>query len=182
MRRIEALTGDAADAWLDAHRETVEEAAARAGAQTPNSLPGRVDELQARIKELERRLRAGAAGGVPRAAEAARAATIIGDVPVVAFAAPFAGMDELKAYARDVRSALGSGIIALVLDDDAPQAWVTVSDDLVARGLSAADLVAAAMGPLGGRGGGRPGMAQGRGERRDAIGAALDALRARVAA
>jgi len=57
-----------------------------------------------------------------------------------------------------------------------------VSDDLVARGLSAADLVAAAMGPLGGRGGGRPGMAQGKGEHREAIGAALDAMRARVAA
>jgi alanyl-tRNA synthetase len=181
MRRIEALTGDAADAWFEAHRATVEEAAARAGAQTADSLPGRVDELQARIKELERRLRAGGVGGVPRAPDAAKAATRIADVPVVAMAAPFAGMDELKAYAKDIRGALGSGIIALVLDDDAPQVWVTVSDDLVERGLSAADLVAAAMGPLQGRGGGRPGMAQGKGERRDAIGEALDAIRARVA-
>jgi alanyl-tRNA synthetase len=118
---------------------------------------------------------------VPRAPDAAKAATRIADVPVVAMAAPFAGMDELKAYAKDIRGALGSGIIALVLDDDAPQVWVTVSDDLVERGLSAADLVAAAMGPLQGRGGGRPGMAQGKGERRDAIGEALDAIRARVA-
>jgi alanyl-tRNA synthetase len=182
MRRIEALTGDAADAWFEAHRETVEEAAARAGAQTPNSLPGRIDELQARIKELERRLKAGAAGGVPRPGDAARSADLIGDLSFVGLAAPFAGMDELKAYAKDVRGALGSGIIAIVLDDDAPQVWVTVSDDLVARGLSAADLVAAAMGPLGGRGGGRPGMAQGKGEHREAIAAALDAMRARVAA
>jgi alanyl-tRNA synthetase len=181
MRRIEALTGDAADAWFEAHREVLDRAAGTAGVQTPDSLPSRIDELQARIKELEKRLRAGAAGGVPRAQDAARAATHIGDVPVVAMAAPFAGMDELKAYAKDVRSALGSGIIALVLDDDAPQVWVTVSDDLVARGLSAADLVTAAMGPLDGRGGGRPGMAQGKGERREGIGAALDAIRARVA-
>ncbi|MEZ4596412.1 MAG: DHHA1 domain-containing protein [Chloroflexota bacterium] len=182
MRRIEALTGDAADAWLEAQRETVEAATDRAGAQTPESLPGRIDELQARIKELERRLRAGAAGGVPRPGDAARSAATIGGLPFVGLAAPFAGMDELKAYAKDVRGALGSGIIAIVLDDDAPQVWVTVSDDLVARGLSAADLVAAAMGPLGGRGGGRPGMAQGKGEHREAIGAALDAMRARVAA
>jgi alanyl-tRNA synthetase len=181
MRRVEALTGDAADAWLDAQRESAHEAATRVGAQDPSALPARVEELQGRIKELERRLRAGAAGGLPRPGEAARSAAHVGGVPVVAFAAPFAGMDELKAYARDVRDALGSGIIALVLDDDVPQVWVTVSDDLVERGVSAADLVAAAMGPLGGRGGGRPGMAQGKGERRDAIGAALDALRARVA-
>jgi len=182
MRRIEALTGDAADDWFEAHRETVADAAARAGAQTPNSLPGRIDELQTRIKDLERRLKAGAAGGVPRPGDAARAATTVGDTPFVGLAAPFAGMDELKAYAKDVRGALGSGIIAIVLDDDAPQVWVTVSDDLVARGVSAAELVGAAMGPLGGRGGGRPGMAQGKGERREAIGAALDAMRARVAA
>ena len=181
MRRIEALTGDAADAWFEAHREVLDRAVGTAGVQTPDSLPSRIDELQGRIKELERRLRAGAAGGVARAADTAKAATRIGDVPIVAMAARFAGMDELKAYAKDVRSALGSGIIALVLDDDAPQVWVTVSDDLVARGISAADLVGAAMVPLDGRGGGRPGMAQGKGERRDAIGAALDALRARVA-
>jgi len=116
MRRVEALTGDAADAWLDTQRETAHQAAARVGAQDPGALPGRIEELQGRIKELERRLRAGVAGGLPRPAEAARAATTVGDVPVVAFAAPFAGMDELKAYARDVRDALGSGIIALVLD------------------------------------------------------------------
>ncbi len=180
MRRIEALTGDAADAWLEAHRETLDQATSAAGAQTPDALPSRVGELQARIKELERRLRSGVAGGVPRPADAARAATVVDDVAVVSFAAPFADIDELKAYARDVRGALGSGIIALVLDDETPQVWVTVSDDLVARGVSAAELVAAAMGPLGGRGGGRPGMAQGRGEHRAAIGAALDAMRARV--
>jgi alanyl-tRNA synthetase len=181
MRRIEALTGDAADAWFEAHRETVEDAAERAGAQTPNSLPGRIDELQTRIKDLEKRLRAGAAGGVPKPADTAKGAAVIDGVPVVTLAAPFAGMDELKAYAKDVRGALGSGIIALVLDDDAPQVWVTVSDDLVARSHSAADLVAAAMVPLLGRGGGRPAMAQGKGQRRDAIAAALEAIRARVA-
>jgi alanyl-tRNA synthetase len=181
MRRIEALTGDAADAWLDAQRDVLDRAAGSAGVQTPDSLPSRIDELQARIKDLEKRLRAGATGGLPRAADAARAATRIGEVPVVALAAPFAGMDELKAYARDVRGTLGSGIIAIVLDDDAPQVWVTVSDDLVAQGLSAADLVAAAMTPLEGRGGGRPGMAQGKGERREGIAAALEAIRARVA-
>ena len=81
MRRIEALTGDAADAWSDAHRTTVEDAAERAGAQTPNSLPGRIDELQTRIKDLEKRLRAGVAGGVPRPADTAKGAAVISGVP-----------------------------------------------------------------------------------------------------
>jgi alanyl-tRNA synthetase len=182
MRRIEALTGDAADAYTSDRLATLERATQAAGVQAPDALPGRVEELQGRIRDLEKRLKAGAAGGVPRPGDAARAATPVGDMPFVGLAAPFAGMEELKAYAKDVRGALGSGIIALVLDDDAPQVWVTVSDDLVARGISAADLVGAAMGPLGGRGGGRPGMAQGKGEHRDAIDAALEAMRARLAA
>ncbi|MDQ2964913.1 MAG: DHHA1 domain-containing protein [Chloroflexota bacterium] len=43
--------------------------------------------------------------------------------------------------------------------------------------MAAGDLVRAAVGPLDGKGGGRPEMAQGRGTRRDGLGAALEAVR-----
>ena len=72
-------------------------------------------------------------------------------------------MDVLKAFARDLSAALGSGVVALGLDGDEPQLFVTVSEDLVPKGISAGELVTAAMPALGGRGGGRPQMAQGRG-------------------
>jgi alanyl-tRNA synthetase len=91
-------------------------------------------------------------------------------------------MHELKAYAKDVRGVLGSGVIALALDADEPQLFVTVSDDLVAKGTAANALVQAGASAIGGKGGGRPEMAQARGTGRDgieaafaAIGAALDA-------
>ena len=75
MRRIEAVTGAAADALMESRFETLERAAERAGAQTADGLPARIDELQARVQELEKRLRAGAAaGGRPRPAELAAAA------------------------------------------------------------------------------------------------------------
>ncbi len=90
-------------------------------------------------------------------------------------------MDALKAAARDVSVILGSGVVALALDADEPQVFVTVSDDLVARGISAGDLVTAAMPALDGRGGGRPGMAQGRGTKRDGLVDALGAIRTRLA-
>jgi alanyl-tRNA synthetase len=51
-----------------------------------------------------------------------------------------------------------------------------VSSDLVQRGISAGELVKVAMGPMEGRGGGRPEMAQGMGTRRDGIGPALVAI------
>jgi len=89
-------------------------------------------------------------------------------------------MDALKAAARDVSGSLGTGVIALGLENDEPQLFVTVSDDLVERGISAGDLVTLAMPALEGRGGGRPGMAQGRGTRREGLTDALAAIRAHL--
>ena len=71
-------------------------------------------------------------------------------------------------------------VIALVLDANEPQLFITVSDDLVTRGISAGDLVTAAMPALAGRGGGRPNMAQGRGTRREGVAEALAAIRAHL--
>jgi alanyl-tRNA synthetase len=71
-------------------------------------------------------------------------------------------------------------VVALGLDADEPQLFVTVSDDLVARGISAGDLVTVAMPALDGRGGGRPGMAQGRGTKREGLADALGAISSRL--
>ena len=90
-------------------------------------------------------------------------------------------MDDLKAWAKDVRSTLGSGVIAAALEDDEqPQLFVTVSDDLVAEGISAADLVREAVTESGGKGGGRPEMAQGRLPEPAALQGALQKLRERL--
>ena len=67
-------------------------------------------------------------------------------------------------------------MIAIAMDADAPQIFVTVSPDLVSRGISAGELVKVAMKSMEGRGGGRPEMAQGMGTRRDGIGAAMAAI------
>ena len=64
----------------------------------------------------------------------------------------------------------------MAFDGEAPQLFVTVSQDLVARGISAGELVKVAMTPMAGRGGGRPEMAQGMGTRRDGIASALAAI------
>ena len=102
-------------------------------------------------------------------------------IRLVAAAGPWASIDALKGAAKEIRGLLGSGVVALALDADEPQVFVTVSDDLVARGIAAGDLVRAAMAALEGKGGGRPEMAQGKGTRRDGLPAALAAIRAAVA-
>ncbi|HEY8801041.1 MAG TPA: alanine--tRNA ligase-related protein, partial [Candidatus Limnocylindrales bacterium] len=183
MRRIEALTGAGADAWLRARTDTLAAAAEAAGAQTVEAVPDRIRALQEDLRETKRKLKAGGGGvaGLPKSGElAAGAETLDGDVRLVAFAGPYASIDALKGAAKDLRGVLGPGVIALGLDADEPQLFVSVSDDLVARGVAAGALVQAAAGAIDGRGGGSPAMAQGKGTRRDGLPAALDAVRSRL--
>ncbi|HEX9549793.1 MAG TPA: alanine--tRNA ligase [Candidatus Limnocylindrales bacterium] len=179
MRRIEALTGAGADAHLRVRSEILEGLLTPLAAQTVDQVPARVTGLQDELRDARRRLKAGPGGGIPKAGDiASRAIELAPGVRLAAVAAEFGSMDDLKRVARDVSGVLGSGIVALALDADEPQLFVTVSDDLVARGLSAGDLVRAAMPAIQGKGGGRPEMAQGKGSRRDGLGAAMAALEA----
>ncbi|HEY7971097.1 MAG TPA: DHHA1 domain-containing protein, partial [Candidatus Limnocylindrales bacterium] len=181
MRRIEALTGAGADAYLRGRTDALAAAAEVAGAQTSDQLPDRIRALQAELRETRRRLKAGAGAGVPKPGElAGRAEEVAPGRSLVAYAGPFATIDEMKGVAKDVRGAFGSGVIALGLEGDEPQLFVTVSDDLVGNGLSAGDLVRAAMPAIDGRGGGRPEMAQGKGTRGDGLPAAMEAIRRAV--
>jgi alanyl-tRNA synthetase len=182
QRRIEALTGVGADGLIRERLETLDRLADTVGAPSLDRLEDRVTTLQEDLRETRRRLRAGAGSTVPKPAElAARAEEIAPGVRLVAATVPYESMDALKAASKEVRAALGSGVIAIFLDAEAPQVWVTVSDDLVDRGLSAGDLVKVAAGPIGAKGGGRPQMAQGMGTRRDGLSEAEAALRSSIA-
>jgi alanyl-tRNA synthetase len=96
----------------------------------------------------------------------------------VTFAGPFESIDAMKGVAKDLRGILPSGVIALGLEADEPQVFVSVSDDLVRMGIAAGDLVRTAVAAIDGRGGGRAEMAQGRGTRREGLADALGAVRA----
>jgi alanyl-tRNA synthetase len=182
VRRIEARTGDGADAYLGERIALLERAAEAAGATTVEALPDRVAALQGELREARRRLReGGAVARLPRPGElAAQAEPVHDGARLVAYAGPFESIDQLKGVAKDVRSALGDGVIALALDAEEPQLFVTVSDDLVARGISAGELVRDAVARLDGKGGGRPQMAQGKGANREGLPAALDSIRVAV--
>ena len=178
MRRIEALTGAGADAWLDGRVATLELAAEAAGAQSTDVLPDRIRALQDELRETKRRLRAGGGAALPKPGELAAAAEEVAPgVRLASFAGPYDSIDALKAAAKDVRGVLDSGVIALGLDADEPQIFVTVSDDLVARGISAGELVREAAAAIDGKGGGRPEMAQGKGTKREGLADALERIR-----
>jgi alanyl-tRNA synthetase len=176
VRRIEAVTGDSADALLRERLALLERVADAVGATAPDSVPDRVAALQEELRETRRRLRAGGSG-LPKAAElAAGAQEVAPGIKLVVHASSFESPEQWKGYVKEVRSALGSGVIAVAMDADAPQIFITVSPDLVDRGIFAGELVKVAMKSMDGRGGGRPEMAQGMGTRRDGIGAAMAAI------
>ncbi len=175
-RRVEAVTGDAADALLRERTDLLERIADTVGVTSPDAAPERIAALQEELREARRRLKAGGSG-LPKPADlVADALEVAPGVRLVAQSAAFDSPEQWKAFVKEIRAVLGSGVIALAFDADAPQIFVTVSPDLVERGISAGELVKVAMRPMEGRGGGRPEMAQGMGTRRNGVAAALTSI------
>jgi alanyl-tRNA synthetase len=188
VRRIEALTGEAARQWLTGRDARLREAAA-ALKSAPDEVPARIASLVEDRKRLERELAdakkllaMGAAAAKPETAspEDVNGHKFLGQV--------VEGLDpkDLRAAVDDMKKRLGSGIGALVaVNEGRASVAVGVTDDLAGQ-VSAIDLVKAAVATLGGQGGGgRPDMAQGGGpdgsKAKEALQAVKDALE-RVAA
>ncbi|WP_144095525.1 alanine--tRNA ligase [Croceicoccus sediminis] len=168
VRRVEALTGEAARQWL-VGRENALKAIAGAMKAAPDEVAGRVSALIDERKRLERELAeakkslalAEASGGGAAAGPADE------DVGGVAFAGQvLEGMDpkELRGLLDEAKKRLGSGVAAIAAVNEGRAAFaVAVTDDLTGR-FSAVDLVRKGVEALGGKGGGgRPDMAQGGG-------------------
>ncbi|MGD0247696.1 MAG: alanine--tRNA ligase [Candidatus Limnocylindrales bacterium] len=176
IRRVEAVTGDGADALLRERLALLERISDSVGATSVEAAPERVAALQEELRETRRRLRAGGSGG-PKASDlAAGAEEVSPGVKLVAHSGAFESPEQWKGLAKEIRAALGSGVIAVAFDAEAPQIFITVSPDLVERGILAGELVKVAMESMAGRGGGRPEMAQGMGTRRDGIPSAMAAI------
>jgi alanyl-tRNA synthetase len=181
VRRIEALTGAGADALLRARTDLLERAAASVGAISIDAVPDRIAALQGELREAKRKLREGGGGtGLPKPGDLKDRVESFDGVSLVTLAAPFESTDAMKGYAKDLRSALEANVIALLLDGDEPQVFVTADETAIAKGISAGDLVKLAVGPIEGKGGGRPEMAQGRGTKRDGVADAITAIRTSV--
>ncbi|MEA2674845.1 MAG: alanyl-tRNA synthetase, partial [Chloroflexota bacterium] len=181
VRRIEALTGAGADTHLRARVDQLEQAAETVGAISVDAVADRIAALQGELREAKRKVREGGGGsGLPKPNELRDKVETFDGLSLVTLAAPFESAEAMKGYAKDLRSALGANVIALALDADEPQVFVTADEAAVAKGISAGDLVKLAVGAIDGKGGGRPEMAQGRGTRRDGVATALTLIRTAV--
>ncbi|HVA86086.1 MAG TPA: alanine--tRNA ligase [Candidatus Saccharimonadales bacterium] len=178
VRRVEAVTGEAADALVTARFDALDRIGELVGAQTIDAIADRVAALQEELREAKRRLRSGAGttkGRVQDIAEAA--AEVTSGVRLAFWQAQWESVDAMKAFGKELRAAFPSGVIVLADPSAEPQLFVSVSDDLVGRGVRAGDLVREAAAAIGGRGGGSPTMGQAKGTRPEGVGDAIETIR-----
>jgi len=185
VRRIEALTGEAARLWL-VHRDEQLRAVAAALKAAPDEAVARVAALVDQSRKLERELAdakralalAGASGG-GTAAEAEP--ELVNGIRFSHQILEDFDPKGLKALVDENKKKLGSGTNTVIsINEGRASIVVGVTDDLTAT-LNAVTLVQAGVEALGGKGGGgRPDMAQGGGPDGAAAAKAIEAVKAAI--
>jgi alanyl-tRNA synthetase len=178
-RRVEALTGVAGYEHLIAIRNRLRETASILRVQegsvvdAARGLSLRLKDQEARIAEFEAQARSDVAGRIMD-----RADDIDGKTLVVVNE-PGLAADDLRALAFQIRDRVKSGVGVLGSNSGGKAALIGfATDDLVAGGLTAGEIVAAAARVVGGGGSRDPQLSQAGGPNGDEIEAALEAARA----
>ena len=176
IRRIEALTGEAARRHGAALESALREAAAVLKAP-PAELAGRIGALVAEHRTLERTLAETRRALATAASSPAAEAREVAGMAFVGRTLDGARPKELRTMVDDLKKQLGSGVYAVVSRTDGKAALtVGVSDDLTGR-VSAVDLARAGAAAVGGKGGGgRADMAQAGGPDGERLDEALQAI------
>ena len=179
IRRVEAVSGEAARQYLETQAGLTRRAADMFKTK-PEDVPARIETLLAERKQLEKDLSeakkqlALGGGGAASGPEEINGIKFLGRV-----LDGVSGKD-LRSMLNEQIAQIGSGIVAFVARDGGKVAVaVAVSDDVQAT-HSASDLVNKGAAEVGGRGGGKPGMAQAGGSQPENAEAALEAIKAAV--
>jgi len=173
VRRIEALSGRGAVAWARELEERQSALSARLKSppeETLAKVEKLLDErkaLQRQIEELKQKLVTGGVGGGPEMRE-------VGGVKMIATVLSGVSGKELRGHGDALLDKLGTGVVVLgAADGPKASLLVKVSRDLTDR-IRAGDVVRDLAADIGGKGGGRPDMAQAGGREPGNLGAAID--------
>ncbi len=162
VRRVEALTGEAAWAHLKGAEGQLLELAQQLKA--PREQVGdAVERLRQQTRQLQQELERLTLKNAQQQAQVLVAgATMVNGVRVVVQTVPGADMGRLRQLADALRAQLAAGSIVCLggVADNAVSLVVGASGDLVQRGITAQALIGRLAPVLGGRGGGRPEFAQ----------------------
>ncbi len=184
VRRIEALTGEAARTYLTGHMETLNDAASllrTTSAEVPTRISSLLEErkkLEKELSDARRQLAMGGGGEQDRSA----AVSDVDGIKFVGRRLDGVSPKDLRGMVDDAKGQVGSGVVALVTVNDGKAALAAgVTDDLVDR-FDAVELIRVGAAQVGGKGGGgRPDMAQAGGPDGDRAEEALKAIQNAIA-
>ncbi len=173
VRRIEAVTGQGALDHVDAEERRLQQAAELLGGNA-NDVVEKIRALAERQKKLERELevlKAKAASGAT--ADLAGAAQDVKGVRVLASRLEGFDAKALRDAVDRLKQQLGDAVIVLAGTSDGKAALVAGVSGAAAGKVKAGELLSHVAGQIGGKGGGRPDLAQGGGEDGPALVSAL---------
>ncbi len=173
VRRIEAVTGQGALDYVDAEERRLEQAAELLGGNV-NDVVEKIRALTERQKKLEREveaLKAKAASGAT--ADLADSAQEINGIRVLASRLEGFDAKALRDAMDRLKQQLGDAVIVLAGTGDGKAALVAGVNGAAAGKVKAGELLSHVASQIGGKGGGRPDLAQGGGEDGPALVSAL---------
>lgn len=179
-RRIEAVTSAGAISYVDERLAKIDEIASALKCR-PADLGARVEQLQRDLREVEKKLKAALTGGSSnKISDAVASAIDLGDYKFVAARLDGIGGKELRGAWDTLRDQLGMAcacVLASVGEDGKVALLAAGTDPAIKAGFKAGDIIKQIAPLVGGRGGGRPNMAQAGGRDASGVDAALDAAR-----
>ncbi len=176
VRRIEAVTGETAvRRFIDSERKL--DVAAQALKATRDSVVDRIEQLQSNNRSLEKQLEAlksrlaSQTGG-----DLASQARDVKGIKVLAANLDGANVKTLRDTVDQLKNKLGAAAIVLASSENGKVSIIAGVTRAESERIRAGDLVNVVAEKVGGRGGGRPDMAQAGGNQPENLGAALESV------
>lgn len=173
VRRIEAVTGDAALQWLSTHKENMDQLATLLKS-SPDQIYSKIEQLLVRNKAIEKELSAvkqKMLGG--NSNDLMSKAIKVGEINILIHRMDGVDSKNLRIAIDQFKDKLGTAVVVLgSIDEGKVKLAVGVTNDLTDQ-IRAGDLIQSIAATVGGKGGGRPDFAQAGGPKRDKIDQAL---------
>ena len=175
VRRIEAVTGAGALAQVHQQQQTLQRLAGLVKSD-PQQLEGRLQKLLEQQKELEKEVeQLQARANADKSGELVNQTQDVGGVKLLATRVDGVDGKGLREFSDQLRDKLGSGVLVLASTEGGKVALlVAVTKDLTGK-VRAGDLIKPLAAIVGGRGGGKPELAQAGGSEVDKVDALLQA-------
>jgi len=173
-RRIIGLAGQSALNYFRERDHALEEAAACLKTDDPCALPDRVQKLQEEIRKLRKELDKARSEGVSSGPDPMERLKEIGGVKVVSARVDVPDAKILREMSDRLIERVGSGVVVLGAEIGGKANLVVKVSKDVAKRLKAGDIIKRVAAIVGGKGGGRPEMAQAGGPDASKLDEALD--------